>query len=188
MPVVLAESDRDGHRRGRLRVALRSDDARLEVRGRGGAASSIGAPAPGARLAFNATAYCKGLTTASGVAVQTGVAAADPAAAAGRLGRRDRPLGTRYNGIYTIMDTGPKVQGRLVDIYMWSCHEALEFGRGRFDLTVLRLGWNPRATTPGFIDAVVQAPPAANAARVPSAAAADSGRDGRPASRPRVPA
>ncbi len=35
-------------------------------------------PAPGARLAFNATAYCKGVTTASGVAAQTGVAAADP--------------------------------------------------------------------------------------------------------------
>src|SRR6202165_4529760 len=35
-------------------------------------------PSPGARLAFSATAYCKGVTTASGVAAQTGVAAADP--------------------------------------------------------------------------------------------------------------
>src|SRR5439155_1652688 len=35
-------------------------------------------PAPGVRLAFSATAYCKGVTTASGVAAQSGVAAADP--------------------------------------------------------------------------------------------------------------
>ena len=27
------------------------------------------------------------------------------------------------------MDTGPKVQGRHVDLYMWSCYEALAFGR-----------------------------------------------------------
>src|SRR5262249_43312710 len=35
-------------------------------------------PAPGVRLAFSATAYCKGVTTASGVAAQSGVAASDP--------------------------------------------------------------------------------------------------------------
>ena len=35
-------------------------------------------PAAGDRLAFRATAYCKGLTTASGVAVRAGIAAADP--------------------------------------------------------------------------------------------------------------
>ena len=35
-------------------------------------------PFPGARLAFSATAYCKGMVTASGVPVQSGVAAADP--------------------------------------------------------------------------------------------------------------
>ena len=35
-------------------------------------------PAPGARLRFAATAYCKGTTTASGVNVRTGIAAADP--------------------------------------------------------------------------------------------------------------
>ncbi len=36
-------------------------------------------PAPGARLAFAATAYCKGQVTSSGVAAQRGVTAADPA-------------------------------------------------------------------------------------------------------------
>ena len=37
------------------------------------------APVTGARLQFQATAYCKGKTTASGVGVRSGVAAADPA-------------------------------------------------------------------------------------------------------------
>ena len=50
--------------------------------------------------------------------------------------------------IYTVLDTGPAVQGRQVDLYMWSCNEALEFGRQPIRLTVLRLGWNPRQTTP----------------------------------------
>ena len=36
-------------------------------------------PQAGSRLQFQATAYCKGETTASGVGVRTGIAAADPA-------------------------------------------------------------------------------------------------------------
>ena len=35
-------------------------------------------PIAGARLLFSATAYCKGSTTASGVNVRSGIAAADP--------------------------------------------------------------------------------------------------------------
>lgn len=111
-----------------------------------------GPPQPGSRLRFTATAYCKGTTTASGVNVRTGIAAADPELLpVGSVVQVDR-LGERYNGIYTIMDTGPKVQGRHIDIYMWSCHEALELGRRPFQLTVLRLGWNPKASTPRLID------------------------------------
>ena len=103
-------------------------------------------PSPGVRLAFNATAYCQGATTASGVTPRYGIAAADP---------RLLPVGsvvevdsaeTRYNGIYTIMDTGPNVQGRRLDLYMWNCDEALRFGLRPIHLIVLRLGWNPRAT------------------------------------------
>jgi len=111
-------------------------------------------PLPGSRLAFSATAYCKGIVTASGVPVQSGVAAADPELLpVGSVVEIDS-LPQRYNGIYTIMDTGPAVQGRQVDVYMWSCYEALEFGRKPIHLTVLRLGWNPRATTPSFMDRV----------------------------------
>lgn len=116
------------------------------------AADADPAPQPGAKLSFTATAYCKGLVTQSGVAVRAGIAAADPQ----RL-----PVGSvveidstdaRYDGIYTILDTGPAVQGNTVDIYMWSCHEALRFGRRPVKLTVLRLGWDPKATAPGFRD------------------------------------
>jgi 3D (Asp-Asp-Asp) domain-containing protein len=110
------------------------------------------APAPGAKLRFTATAYCKGTTTASGVNVRTGIAAADPELLpVGSVVQVDR-LGEQYNGIYTIMDTGPAVQGRHIDIYMWSCNEALALGRKAAGITVLRLGWNPRASTPSLVD------------------------------------
>jgi 3D (Asp-Asp-Asp) domain-containing protein len=113
-------------------------------------------PAPGVRLAFSATAYCKGLTTTSGVQVTTGVVAADPELL---------PVGSvigvdtvdpRYNGIYTVMDTGPSVQGRQLDVYMWSCNEALQFGRQNAHITVLRLGWNPKATTASLAEALTK--------------------------------
>jgi 3D (Asp-Asp-Asp) domain-containing protein len=107
---------------------------------------TTGMPAPGARLRFTATAYCKGTTTASGVNVRTGIAAGDPdLLPVGSVIQVDR-LGERYNGIYTIMDTGPRVQGRHIDIYMWSCYEALDLGRRPVQIEVLRLGWNPQAS------------------------------------------
>jgi 3D (Asp-Asp-Asp) domain-containing protein len=126
-------------------------------------------PAPGARLLFSATAYCKGTTTASGVNVRSGIAAADPdLLPVGSVVQVDAP-GGRYDGVYTVMDTGPKVQGRHVDLYMWSCHEALRFGRTAIRIVVLRLGWNPTHSAPGLVDslfkrretAVREAPPPA---------------------------
>src|SRR5262245_9064748 len=110
------------------------------------------APVPGARLDFSATAYCKGTTTASGTEVRTGIAAADDdILPVGSVININTDL-QKYNGVYTIMDTGPKVQGRLLDLYMWSCREALAFGRKRIQVTVLRLGWNPSASMPSLID------------------------------------
>src|SRR4051795_6829320 len=115
-------------------------------------------PLPGSRLAFSATAYCKGLVTTSGVAAPTGVVAADPELLpVGSVVEVDS-LPPKYNGIYTVMDTGPAVQGRHLDLYMWSCNEALKFGRKPIHLTVLRLGWNPRATTPSFLDRLFKRP------------------------------
>ena len=134
-----------------------------------GAVTDARPPAPGARLAFTATAYCKGLVTSAGVAAQAGVAASDPALL---------PLGSiveldvddaRYDGIYSILDTGPAVQGREIDLYMWSCYEALDFGRRAVRLTVLRLGWNPKATTPSFMQRLFRRPePTPEPAPLPS--------------------
>jgi 3D (Asp-Asp-Asp) domain-containing protein len=109
-------------------------------------------PAPGSRLHFSATAYCKGTTTAAGIRVRSGIAAADPALL---------PLGSvvdvaaadaRYDGIYTVLDTGPEIKGRDLDLYIWSCTEALEFGRRSVAVTVLRLGWDPAASSPAIVD------------------------------------
>ena len=109
-------------------------------------------PQAGARLLFKATAYCKGETTASGVGVRTGIAAADPAILpVGSVVRLETP-NPRYSGVWTVMDTGPAVRGRLVDLYLWSCKEALQFGRRQVRLTVLRLGWSPQNSIPGLVD------------------------------------
>lgn len=144
------------------------------------------APAPGVRLRFTATAYCKGTTTASGVNVRSGIAAADPdLLPVGSVVQIER-LGEKYNGIYTIMDTGPKVHGRHLDIYIWNCNEALQLGRRKMTITVLRMGWNPRNSNPSLVErlfrqreAVLPPPPpwppveaVANAAAVEGAAPA----------------
>ena len=118
------------------------------------AQGEVAPPVPGARLMFSATAYCKGTTTASGVNVRSGIAAADPdLLPVGSVVQVDAP-GGRYDGVYTVMDTGPKVQGRHVDLYMWSCHEALRFGRTAIRIVVLRLGWNPTHSAPGLVDSL----------------------------------
>lgn len=109
-------------------------------------------PEAGARLRFTATFYCKGTTTASGVNVRNGIAAGDPdLLPIGSVIRIDE-LGEKYDGIYTVMDTGPRVQGRHVDVYLWSCNEALQMGRRPMKLTVLRLGWNPTHSSPGLVN------------------------------------
>ena len=64
----------------------------------------------------------------------------------------------------TVMDTGPAVQGRHIDIYIWNCNEALALGRRSVSINVLRLGWNPKASTPGLIDRLFRAREAAQAA------------------------
>jgi 3D (Asp-Asp-Asp) domain-containing protein len=117
---------------------------------------TTGKPRPGARLRFAATAYCKGTTTASGTAVRTGIAAADPQLLPVGSVIQVESLSPKYNGIYTIMDTGPAVEGRELDIYMWSCHEALSFGRRPVTISVLRLGWNPRATSAAAISSEIK--------------------------------
>lgn len=126
-----------------------------------------GTPAPGVRLRFTATAYCKGTMTASGVNVRSGIVAADPdLLPVGSVVQVDR-LGSKYDGVYTVMDTGPKVHGRHLDLYLWNCNEALQLGRRHMLITVLRMGWNPQNSQPKLVErlfrqreAVLPPPPA----------------------------
>jgi 3D (Asp-Asp-Asp) domain-containing protein len=110
------------------------------------------APAPGSQLVFTATAYCKGQVTSTGVAPRRGVIAADltllPLGSVVQIDSRE----AHVDGIYTVLDTGPDIQGRRIDLYMWSCNDALQFGRQTVSLNVLRLGWNPRATSRSFME------------------------------------
>jgi 3D (Asp-Asp-Asp) domain-containing protein len=126
-------------------------------------------PGPGTRLRFTASAYCRGDVTASGVAVRTGIAAADPdLLPVGSVVQLDK-VGSQYDGVYTIMDTGPVVKGRRIDIYTWNCDEAVRFGMRRARLFVLRLGWNPRASGPTLLDTLL---PWRDKPRTPAAAPA----------------
>ena len=110
-----------------------------------------GRPRLGSALRFEATAYCKGETTAAGVPVRSGIAAADPVLL---------PLGSvvrvqtdeRHSGIWTVLDTGPEVKGRELDLYIWNCNEALAYGRQTVQVTILRLGWDPQNSAPTPVD------------------------------------
>ena len=112
-------------------------------------------PSPGTRLRFEASAYCSGDLTASGVAPQTGIAAADPDVLPTGSVIQISKVGTQYDGIYTIMDTGPVVRGRVLDLYTRNCDEATRFGRRGVQVFVLRLGWNPRASGASLLDALL---------------------------------
>lgn len=88
---------------------------------------------------FVATAYCHGTTTASGARVRPGIVAADPAVLPlGTVIRVDRA--GRYDGTYTVLDTGPAIRGRRIDVFMHDCREATRFGRRDVRVLVVRSG------------------------------------------------
>ena len=81
----------------------------------------------GARGSFTATAYCLRGRTAMGHGVRRGIIAADPRVL--RLGSRVNLGAGAYSGSYLVSDTGTRVKGRKIDIWMPSCAEARRFGR-----------------------------------------------------------
>ncbi|MGE3438467.1 MAG: 3D domain-containing protein [Blastocatellales bacterium] len=92
----------------------------------------------GPASSFQATAYALYGRTRSGAYVRRGVIAADP---------RVIPLGSivqiktpGYTGVYTVHDTGKKIKGNIVDVWVPSSREARIFGRRKIKLHVLRLG------------------------------------------------
>ncbi|MGD9631506.1 MAG: 3D domain-containing protein [Pyrinomonadaceae bacterium] len=79
------------------------------------------------RGSFTATAYCLRGKTALGHGVRKGLIAADPRVL--RLGSRVNIGAGQYSGEYLVSDTGGRIKGRKIDIWMASCAEARRFGR-----------------------------------------------------------
>lgn len=107
---------------------------------------TAGGLAPGEEHPFTATAYCDRGTTKSGVQAQRGVAAADPAVLPVGSVVRVSSDSSEHEGIYTVMDTGGKVTGRRIDLFVHDCRQARRFGLRQVLVRVLRLGWNPQAS------------------------------------------
>jgi len=92
-------------------------------------------------IQFEATAYCDMGITFSGVYVQRGIVAGDP---------RILPIGSvievqagRYSGIFTVLDTGRLIKGKVIDLWLPEYEEAIQFGRQLVMVKVIRHGWNP---------------------------------------------
>lgn len=87
---------------------------------------------------YRATAYCLRGKTASGRYVRRGIVAADPRIL--RLGSRIQLTAGRYSGTYLVADTGGKIKGRILDIWVPSCKEARRWGRRTVYVKVLSKG------------------------------------------------
>lgn len=98
-----------------------------------------GAAAPGLNGRYIATAYSQTGITASGEWTHRHIVAADPSVL---------PIGTRikikhagrYSGEYVVADTGAKVEGRHLDLYVPSTLECKKFGVKRVSVKVIELG------------------------------------------------
>lgn len=99
---------------------------------------------------FTATAYNVFGITYSGVVVQKGIVAADPAILP--IGSVIEVAAGKYSGIYTVMDTGAVIKGNLIDIYLPDYEEALRFGRQQVKVRVVRHGWSPEGSGPQFLN------------------------------------
>jgi 3D (Asp-Asp-Asp) domain-containing protein len=85
-----------------------------------------------------ATAYCRTGTTADGGVTRKGIVAADPAVLP--LGTKIRVEGAGVSGTYVVTDTGRKIGGRRIDIFMPSRWRAKRFGRKIVEVHVVSWG------------------------------------------------
>jgi len=90
-------------------------------------ARAKGATTSSASGSFTATAYCLRGRTAMGHGVRRGIIAADPRVL--RLGSTVSLSGSGYTGSYLVSDTGGRIKGKKIDIWVPSCAEAKRFGR-----------------------------------------------------------
>jgi 3D (Asp-Asp-Asp) domain-containing protein len=95
---------------------------------------------------YVATAYAVTGITASGEWTHRHVVAADPDILP--IGSRIQvKRAGRYSGEYVVADTGAKIQGRKLDIYMPSTAECRKFGARKVHVRVLQLGDGTQAAT-----------------------------------------
>jgi 3D (Asp-Asp-Asp) domain-containing protein len=87
------------------------------------------------RGSFTATAYCLRGRTAMGHGVRRGIIAADPRVL--RLGSRVNLNAGAYSGQYLVSDTGGRIKGKKIDIWVASCSEARRFGRRKVTISSL---------------------------------------------------
>ena len=87
---------------------------------------------------FEATAYSLKGITRSGVFVRRGVIAADPTVLP--LGSIVQVTAGNYTGVYTVHDTGNRIKGHVIDVWVPSRREALQFGRQKVKVEVLKMG------------------------------------------------
>ncbi len=96
-------------------------------------------PPVGNEGGFTATAYSVSGQTASGTQTRPGIVAADPAVLP--LGSKIRVRGAgAYSGDYLVQDTGGKIRGRKIDIYIPKYTHAKRFGRRAVKVEVVRYG------------------------------------------------
>ena len=95
---------------------------------------------------YVATAYSQWGTTASGQPTHRHVVAADPTLLP--LGSRIKVSHAgRYSGEYVVADTGRKIEGRKLDIYIPNTRACRKFGKRRVKVRVLQVGDGTQATT-----------------------------------------
>lgn len=89
---------------------------------------------------MEATAFAQdSKPTSAGTVAHKGIVAADPAVLP--LGSRIRVTGAgRYNGVYTVTDTGNKVNGKHIDVYLPTTAEAKRFGKKVVTVQVIEKG------------------------------------------------
>lgn len=97
----------------------------------------IAALSPARDLKMRATAYSRHGRTATGAKTGRGVIAADPRVLP--LGSKVKLKGAgRYSGTYVVADTGRRIRGRKIDVFVPSRREALRFGKRPVRVKVLK--------------------------------------------------
>ncbi len=87
---------------------------------------------------FVATAYCHDGRTASGAETRGGIVAADPGVLPIGTEIRVSGLTRGHDGVYRVLDTGARVRGRRIDLFMESCAEAKRFGKQAVHVAIVK--------------------------------------------------